>query len=440
MKPESRTAGDGPRRWLLITQYYSPEVGAPQIRLGAFVRQLRRRGIEVEVLTALPNYPLGRIFPGYEGGRRREEIIDGVRVRRAWVYAGTGRSALVRLANYCSFAVTALPIALRWPRPDLIFVESQPLPVGLVALAMKWLRGVPYVYNVPDLQVEAAEQMGFLRNRIALRAAAFLEDLLLRQAEKVSTVTERFVQVLRSRGIPASRVTFLPNGADAQELRPTPPDPELLRRWDLAGKKVFLYVGTHAYYHGLDTLVEAAARLRGREDLAFLMVGDGPERARLMELARTLGASNILWGESPFAERNALYSICCGSLAMVRDLPVARNMRLAKVFPSLSCGVPVIYSGVGEGASVIEQNGCGLTVPPENPAALADAIERLADDAALRRAMASRGRELVLSQYSWETIVDRWLAEAGWSIPDEPSSHDSESAKDDRRPMSKSHA
>jgi len=227
-------------------------------------------------------------------------------------------------------------------------------------------------------------------------------------------VTERFVQHFRDRGIPSARVTFLPNGADADALRPSEPDAELIRRWGLGGRKVFLYVGTHAYYHGLETLIEAAALLRDRTDLAFLMVGEGPERPRLQELAQSRQLSNVTFGDSPWEERNALYSITYASFAVVRDLPVARSMRLAKVFPSLSCGVPVIYSGVGEGAELLEQNACGVSVAPEDPRALADAIVRLADDPGTRDAMGRRGRDLVVERYSWEKIVDRWLAEAGW--------------------------
>src|SRR4030095_13771855 len=96
------------RRWLILTQYYPPEIGAPQIRLRSVVRELRRNGIEVEVLTALPNYPTGRIFAGYDRCLKMTETIDHVRVTRTWIYAGTGKSAHVRLANYLSFTLTAL--------------------------------------------------------------------------------------------------------------------------------------------------------------------------------------------------------------------------------------------------------------------------------------------------------------------------------------------
>ena len=126
-------------RWLILTQYYAPELGAPQLRLRAVARELVRHGIDVEVLTGMPNYPAGVVHEGYRGRWRMRETIDGIPVRRTWLYPATGRSARFRLANYLSFTGTALVAALLGPRPDRMFVESQPLTLGLVAVLMKWL-------------------------------------------------------------------------------------------------------------------------------------------------------------------------------------------------------------------------------------------------------------------------------------------------------------
>jgi glycosyltransferase involved in cell wall biosynthesis len=294
-----------------------------------------------------------------------------------------------------------------------MFVESQPLSLGVCALLMKWLRGVPYVYNVPDLQVDVARELGFMRNSAFLKVAFGLENLFLRQSWKVSTVTDRFIEHFHSRGVPRSQITFLPNGADTSFLRPLPPSEALLSRWKLHGKRVIAYVGTHAYYHGLDTLIDAAAALRDRPDIAILMIGDGPERARLQTLARSRSLTNVSFGQSPYDEMDQLYSIAYASVATLRNVPVAAGMRLSKIFPSLSCGVPVIYAGVGEAADLLARESCGVVVPPERPEALADAIRRLAADPDERDALGVRGRAFVEREYSWEAIVGRWLNEIG---------------------------
>ncbi len=398
---------------MILTQYYPPEIGAPQIRLRSLAQELRRRGVDVEVLTGMPNYPAGRIHDGYEGRWRLREERDGVPIRRTWLYAATGKSARARLANYFSFTATAMLEAMAGPKPAVMFVESQPLSLGLCAVLMKWLRGVPYIYNVPDLQIDVARELGFMQNRVFLRVALALENLFLNQAWKVSTVTDRFIEHFESRGVPRSRITFLPNGADTTFLRPLPRSEALASRWALEGKRVIAYVGTHAYYHGLDTLIDAATELRDRQDIAILMIGDGPERARLEALARERGLTNVIFGRSPYEEMDLLYSVAYASVATLRDVPVAHGMRLSKIFPSLSCGVPVIYAGKGEAAELLAAKACGVVVPPENPALLAEAIRRLVDEPARREALGASGRSFVEREYSWSAIVARWLHEVG---------------------------
>jgi colanic acid biosynthesis glycosyl transferase WcaI len=402
-------------RWLILSQYYAPELGAPQLRLRALARELQRHGIQVEVLTGMPNYPAGVTLPEYRGRWRMREKIDDVIVRRTWLYAATGRSGSVRLANYLSFTATALVAALLGRKPNCLFVESQPLSLGVVALLMKRLRGVPYIYNVPDLQVDVAREMRFVRNKSMLSVMTKLEDLFLKQSWKVSTVTNGFIEHFQSRGIPRSQITFLPNGADTDFLLPLPPDEELLERWALHGKKTFVYVGTHAYYHGLETLIEAAVLLQRREDIAFLLIGDGPTREPMKELARKRGLTNVTFGASPYEEMARCYSIAYASLAVLKDIEVASKMRLSKVFPALSCGVPVIFSGAGETPELLEQHGAGVGVRAEDAASLARTIEELAADPGRRDAMGRAARELAEKRFSWHAIVQRWLEELGYA-------------------------
>jgi colanic acid biosynthesis glycosyl transferase WcaI len=395
--------------WLILSQYYPPEIGAPQIRLSSMARELRRNGIQVQVQTAMPCYPIGKTFPGYAGKCWMREEIDGIRVRRSWVFAGTGKSAWIRLANYLSFTLTSLIAVLFSTRPKVLFVESQPLSLGIVALMMKWLKNVPYIYNVPDLQVDVARQLGFVQSETLLKIAWGLENFFMHHAWKVSTVTESFIEHIASRGIPREQITFLPNGADAIFLKPVPSCQELIERWGLHGKKVFLYVGTQAYYHGLNTLIEAAALLSKRDDLIFLLIGNGPERTSLGNMVARLKLKNVVFGESPYSEMDRLYSIAYASIATLRKIEVAHGMRLSKLFPSLSCGVPVIYSGDGEAAKLLVQNKCGVRVVPENPVKLAEAIEQVAANPKERRRMGEAGRQLIEQEYNWPEIVRRWL-------------------------------
>ena len=398
------------KRWLVLTQYYAPEMGAPQIRLRCFVRELQRTGKDVVVTTAMPNYPTGKIFPEYRNRLYCKDQIDGVTVRRVWAYAATGRAALARLANYFSFALNVLPFVLLGRKPDVIFVEGQPLPLGIVAILMKLIRGVPYIYNVPDLQVDVARELGFLRHTLLLRIAVWIESLLLKHAMSVSTVTDAFMEHFERRGVPSSRISFLPNGADTDLLCPRSPDVTFLNEWQLKDKLAIVYLGTHAYYHGLDTLVSAAELLSVDPRIVILMVGNGPERERIRRLSSDKRLSNLMFADVPYEKTAQLYSVAYASVATLRNIPVAKGMRLSKIFPALSCGVPVIYSGVGEAGYLLTQNACGIAVEPESPAALAEAIRHLAADRDLRDQLGKNGRKYVEHEYSWSTIVGRWLA------------------------------
>lgn len=400
----------GLQRWLVLTQYYPPETGAPQIRLRCFVRELRRNGKHVVVNTAMPNYPIGKIFKGYRGRIYCKQYIDSVEIRRVWAYAATGKSAFARLLNYCSFAINVLPIVLLSRKPDVVFVEAQPLPLGIVALLMKRIRGVPYIYNVPDLQVDVARELGFLRHAALLRLAERLETLLLKNSMSVSTVTDNFVRHFEQRGITRSRITFLPNGADTDFLRPRQANSELIETWGIQQKLAVVYLGTHAYYHGLDTLVDAAELLKSDPRIRIVMIGNGPERQRIRELAASKHLANIVFGEASYEKTAEVYSVTYAAVATLRNIPVAEGMRLSKIFPALSCGVPVIYSGKGEAAQLLTTHQCGVVVPPEDPLALAEAIQRLASSPLLRNKLGANGRRYVEHEYSWSTIVNRWLS------------------------------
>jgi glycosyltransferase involved in cell wall biosynthesis len=194
-----------------------------------------------------------------------------------------------------------------------------------------------------------------------------------------------------------------------ERLRPVPYDVEYARRLGVEGKKVFTYAGTHADYQGLDLILDAAKSLSGESEIVILMVGKGPERERLKGRANEEGIANVLFKESPFEETHLLMSISYASLVTLRDIPAARKMRLSKAVPPLACGVPVIYSGVGESADIIRDNGCGIVVPPENARLLADAILELSGNPERREALGKAGLRLAQREFSWQRIVGRWL-------------------------------
>lgn len=405
-----------PQRWLIVTQYYPPEPGAAQIRLSTFAKLLKERGLDVEVFTGLPNYPTGTIPEAYRGKWTHREIQDEIPVNRTWIYGFGGKNKLLRVLNFFSFTFSALFNLFRLKRPDVVFLESQPLPVGILGLISKYLWGVPYIYNIPDMQIEVAEQMGWTKNQLVLGAARFFENTLMKQSWKVSTVTKEFIEYFhRERGIPRNQLTLLPNGADTRTVRPLPYSEEMANRFGVQGKKVFVYAGTHAHYHRLETIIEAAERIHSRDDIRIVMVGRGPSRQQIMDLAAAKRLKNIIFGEAPIHETSQLMSICTAALVVLRNAPVSSKMRLAKTFPPMACGKPVLFSGEGESAELISSNQCGLVCPPEDSKGLADLMVKLADDPELARVLGQNALHFLKSELDWTLIVERWLKELSGS-------------------------
>ena len=156
-------------------------------------------------------------------------------------------------------------------------------------------------------------------------------------------------------------------------------------------------------------LIEAARLLKHRDDIVLLLVGKGPVREKLQQMAREDGLTNVVFNQSPFDEMPQLMSITYASLVVLKDMPAAEKMRLSKTFPPLACGVPVVYSGRGESADMVVDHDCGLKVEPESPAELAAALERLADNPAWRDRLGAHGLQLVERELSWKSIIEHWL-------------------------------
>lgn len=400
------------RDLVLLTQYYAPEPGAPQVRLRAMVQELQHLGVRVRVITGMPNYPVGKIMEGYRGKMTMKDEIDGVPLKRLWLYPAAGRGFIRRLLNYLTFTGAALLAMFSVRKADLLFVEAQPVTLALAGWFLKKMRGIPYIYNTPDLQVEHAEEAQWLPFRMLISMARSLESFLMRQALSVTTVTHAFIQhFIEERGIPVEKMSFLPNGADISALRPLQYDEAYAQQMDIAGRKVFTFAGTHAPYQGLEVIVEAAAQLQHRPDIVILMVGKGPVRAALIEKAHKEGLTNILFKDSPFEEMPRLMSITYASLITLRDQPTAQKMRLSKTIPPLACGVPVIFAGYSESADILAREGCGVCIEPEQPRLLASTIEALADAPERRDEMGQRGRALAERDFSWHGLVTSWVSQ-----------------------------
>jgi colanic acid biosynthesis glycosyl transferase WcaI len=398
-------------KFVLLTQCYPPEIGGAQVLLGSLATELMRQDHEVKVVAALPNYPTGKIFKDYRGRFVVREEIDGIPVFRTWIYAAQSARLLPRLANYFSFCLSSL-LSFCWiGNPDVIFVDSPPLFLGLTALLLARLKGAALVMNVSDLWPDAVADSGLVQSGILLSIAGKLEKALYKAADFVSSVTEGICKILlEKKGVPRNKILFLPIGVDTSLFQPRPADESLLDVWKLHGKSVFTYAGRVGHSQGLSLVLKVADRLRDRKDIAFVLLGDGPVKEGLRVESAKLGLTNVLFVDPvPLSEMPRWWSITRGALVTLKDQPIHLSARPSKSLPAMSSGVPVVFSGLGEMQRIISDANAGVVVPPEQVEPLVQHIVRLADDPVLARELGESGRRLCEREFSWGKIVQRWL-------------------------------
>ncbi|MBX2989424.1 MAG: glycosyltransferase family 4 protein [Bdellovibrionaceae bacterium] len=397
-------------KFLLLTQYFPPEVGAAQTRLATLVRELRREGHEVEIVTAFPNYPEGRIQAGYRGLYRRD-IWEGVVVHRLWLFASQGK-ALARLLNYLSFAVTAcLSVFVVRRKPDWIFVNSGPLFMSLPGAFLSWYFGRPMIFNVSDLWPRSVEHLRGWGGKFFARLASGLERWSYRRARYVNAITDGVREILlKEKKLPPEKVLFLPNGVDTRRFRPGSPDENLRERLGLRDRFVLIYPGNHGYAHALHRVLEAAKLLKAREPRAvFLFVGGGSEKESLMSQARELGLDNVVFhAPVPPEELARFIDLADVGLIHVRNSPLAGETRPAKMFPLMAQAKPILYAGFGEGAELLRQSQGGLSVPPEQPEQLAQAVSDMMKEGRLKD-WGANNRRFAEERFDTGRLIREWL-------------------------------
>ncbi len=380
-------------RILFFTQWFVPEVTAPRVRAQAFAEGLAALGHELEVICEVPNHPTGIVYPGFGGKlvdrRRLEPGYDAVYVR---VWTSTEKTTASRLLFYGTYAAGAAAVGSLTRRPDVILASSPPLPVAAAAAMVAARHRVPWVMDVRDLWPEAAVVLGELRGERAIRAASALERRLYRSARAIVTVTEPFRDHISARAEGAN-VELIPNGTtqDWLDAGRAPIDRAAAGLPD--DRFVWMYAGNLGLAQGLDAAVEAA-RLLGPE-FRLVLLGGGPERGRLGELAAPLPEGTVEFRDPVQPEAAAPQMRAADALLV----SLGAQPELAKFLPSklFDCAAlrrPIVVAARGEAPRIAEAAGAGLVVPPGDPQALAAAVRRLRDDPALAERLGEAGAGL----------------------------------------------
>jgi glycosyltransferase involved in cell wall biosynthesis len=395
-------------RVVMLTHYFPPELGAPQTRLFELATRAAAMGHDITVVTGFPNYPTGVISDGYRGHLRMEERLDGIRVIRTWVYATPNKGFVRRLLNHLSFAVSSLLAIREIGQIDVMFVESPPLFIGFAALAYRLLKRAPYVLNISDIWPQSAIELGALRSRSLIWLAERFELHLYRKAAFVSVVTPGMVERLAAGRVPRTKLFLLTNGVDTTAYQPAPPDPRLAQQLGLDERKVFLYAGTHGLAQGLGVVLEAA-RLTTNPEVLYVLAGEGAEKDDLRKKATAERIDNVRFlPNQPKSIMPALLNLAYAAIIPLKRLDLFKSALPSKMFESMATERPIVAALWGEAAELVEVAGCGLVVPPEDPVALREAVEKLAADPSLARSLGANGRRYVIDHFDRANIARRF--------------------------------
>jgi glycosyltransferase involved in cell wall biosynthesis len=379
-------------RILFLSDHFYPEPSAPAAHVYERAKLWVSQGHQVTVLCSAPNFPEGKLFPGYRNAWRAVEDLDGIRVVRVRTYITANEGTVRRALDYLSYALAAFTVAWGERRPDVVISTSPHLFVPLAGVLHAGLRGVPHVFEIRDLWPASIAATRALTGRPrTLRALERLELALYRRSARVLALTPAFKADLVRRGVPAEKIDVVINGANLDLFRPgAPRDRPLEAELGLGGRFVVGYLGTLGLAHGLENVLEAA-QLLGDTEVTFLLVGVGAARAQLQAQVRSRALSNVVFvGRQDKSDMPRYWSLCDASLVHLRADPLFATVIPSKIFEAMAVGVPTIYAAPrGEGSRIVEQHGAGLVVAPMDPQALAVAALSLARDAGLRLRLAA---------------------------------------------------
>jgi len=396
---------------LFLTDNFPPETNAPASRTHEHAKRWVASGHRVIVVTGAPNFPSGNLHEGYRNALWQRETMDGIEVVRVWTYMTANEGFVRRTLDYLSFMVTGFLASLFLPRPDVIVATSPQFFTSCAAWVVSLLRRRPFVFELRDLWPDSIVAVGAMRDSAAIRAMRRLEYFLYRRASRIVSVTHSFKRVLSGNGIDPEKIVVVPNGLDVGSYQPGERPQELERRLGVEGKFVAAYVGTIGMAHGLSALLETAAMLKSRPDIAFVLVGTGAEQAALAQRCKDERLDNVIFvGAVSKAEVREYWKLCDVALVLLRDSPLFEHVIPSKMFEAMGTERPIILGVRGESRGILEAAQAGIAISPEDSGELAEAIVALAGDPARRERLGKSGRRFAIREFNRDHLADKMLS------------------------------
>lgn len=396
-------------RVLLLTQWFDPE---PTFKGLVFARELVRQGFEVEVVTGFPNYPSGKVYPGYRIKWLQRETIDGVQITRLPLYPDHGQSAIKRVLNYASFGASALFYGLFIARrPAVIYAYHPPLTVGIAASLVRLFRRIPVVYDIQDMWPDTLRATGMVNNKRALHLVSLVCDWVYRRVDHIAVLSPGFKKLLIERGVSVSKVDVIYNWADEASLNT--PSGQLPATFPDTNSFRIVFAGNMGKAQALDCVLDAAVLLQRHKSRAcFVLIGGGLDVARLQARAQELALANVVFLPSvPMQQIGTVLSAADALLVHLRNDPLFKITIPSKTQAYMSVGKPLLMAVDGDAADLVRESGSGVVALSGDVEALARAADSLASMALEERvAMGDRAQQYYRKHLALNVGVEKFSA------------------------------
>lgn len=368
-------------RILIYGINYAPELTGIGKYTGEMASWLANEGHHVQVVTAMPYYPEWKVNEQYKGKLWFKEVIDGVNVIRCPLYIPSKVSSLKRILHEFSFLASVFPVwfkSLFQQKYDAVFCIAPPFHLGLLPLLYAKLRKTPLISHIQDLQVDAAKDLGMIKNKSFLNFMFRAERFILNKSTKVATISQGMKRKIQAKGIPDQKILMFPNWVDENEIYPLPKEKSLRKELGIGEDDyVILYSGNLGEKQGLEMIIEVAANFTGHKNVRFVICGSGGGKDKLVALAKEAALDNLsFFPLQPYNKLSAL--LASADVHLVLQKKSASDLVMpSKLTGILSSGGFSIVTAL-PGTSlydVVDEHKLGLLIEPESAPALTKAIQ-----------------------------------------------------------------
>lgn len=352
-------------RILFLTDNFPPEVNAPATRTFEHCKEWVKMGADITVITCAPNFPKGKVYPGYKNKLVQKEVIEGIKVIRVWSFIAANKGFVKRTLDFISFSVSSFFAGL-FVKTDIIIATSPQFFTALSGKSLSFWKRKPWIMEVRDLWPESIKSVGALKNNLIIKYLEYLEKKCYKSAHKIITVTDSFKKEIIQKGISKSKIHVVKNGANLELFIAKDKNKELVSKLNLENKIILGYIGTHGMAHNLDFLLDCANELKGTH-YHFLFIGSGAEKNNLLQRVSKEQIKNVSMLDSVSKDEVVDYlSILDISLINLKKDDLFKTVIPSKIFENAAMRIPILIGVDGESRLIIEKYQAGLFYEPEN--------------------------------------------------------------------------